>query len=728
MRLPSPEPRFSPAHAGAIVAAWAIVLAAIAIFAHATPLYFVETRLVGEHLPNARAILDGRLDLAYGAFREPGYPLLVALFAWPLGGDVALAAKLVSAIAMALSAWLGFAIARRAAGETAAAMALAILLTAPALVRWALEAGTDAPALALLLASTALVLAGGGARRALAAGALAAFAVLTRGDALFLVPCALIVILGAPSRGRRLLAYAAGFAGPIALWIAFATRAGGLPHDRSFLGVAWELYGDGVPWDQFERTIGARFHSLFDVFAFDPGRAAARVATNLFVHRALDARDLVTPALALLALPGLVLLSRRAPGRAWIRFAAACAFVLAFVSYDARLALFLLPLYAAGAGAAIAWAWRRTTAEPPMRWPGAVRAAIVALAGVIVADGAATAALDGGARLAAAPEETRAGGQAIARLAAGGGAIVARRPHAAYFAGRAFVPLPDEVAPWTLAAYARGRDADWVFYSPIELAERPELGVLADSGVSLPGLEPVLWRRLDERRFYAVYRVAERPDTTGFAAAYRGALRRHEEQRPRDASAALFVALRLLELGDAEGALARLDRLEATGASQAQLARHRSTALLALGRLDEAEKACRAAMALEPTTVWHWSRLGDLAARQERWNEAASFFERASALQPTNASVLERLGRCRIAEGEAVRAADAFERALVLEPVRADLRRLAMGAWQLAGNAERMKELYDEGISLGATPRDLLGTDPPPEVPARRRIQPARND
>ena len=111
------------------------------------------------------------------------------------------------------------------------------------------------------------------------------------------------------------------------------------------------------PWAEFERTIGARFHSLFDVLAFDPGRAASRVATNLFVHRALDARELVSPALAVLALPGLALLGRRREGRAWIGHAFACALVLAFVFYGARFALYLLPLYLACAGAAFAWAW-----------------------------------------------------------------------------------------------------------------------------------------------------------------------------------------------------------------------------------------------------------------------------------------------------------------------------------------------------------------------------------
>src|SRR5258706_497512 len=113
----------------------------------------------------------------------------------------------------------------------------------------------------------------------------AALAALTRTNALFLAPVALVTLARRPGWARALPAYAAGLAAPLAVWAAVARHAGGLPPDRNYLNVAWELYGRGVPWDTFEATTGSRFHSMAGVFAFDPLAAAAHIVSNLVVQR-----------------------------------------------------------------------------------------------------------------------------------------------------------------------------------------------------------------------------------------------------------------------------------------------------------------------------------------------------------------------------------------------------------------------------------------------------------
>jgi len=340
--------------AAAIALAWTAVVAAVAVLAHPTPLYTVETDLVGEYLPAARQLLAGVVDPAHYAFKGPGYPLLLAVLAGFLRGDVLAAARLLSPVAAGAAAWLAYLLSRRAANAAVATFVLLAMLASPVLVRHALQSGTDTPALALMLASTLLVLSGAGIGAGAAAGLLAGLAVLTRGNALFLVPCAALVLL-ASRRAPAFAAYAAGVAVPLALWNGIVSLHGGLPPDRNYLNVAWELYGRGVPWDQFQSTVGPRFRSMRDVFSYDPGRAAVHVARNLLAYRWLDARELVTLAPGVLAFPGLLVLARSERGRPWVLHGLACALVLAPVFYNARFALYLLPLYLAGAGESLVW-------------------------------------------------------------------------------------------------------------------------------------------------------------------------------------------------------------------------------------------------------------------------------------------------------------------------------------------------------------------------------------
>jgi len=226
-----------------------------------------------------------------------------------------------------------------------------------------------------LAATTWLLLGARSGRARFAAGLLAGCATLTRTNAAFLLPCAALVLAFEPRRLRTLATYALGAALPLAAWAWFAARHGGLPADRNYLNVAWELYGQGVPWDRFETTTGARFHSMLDVLRFDPLRAAAHVARNLVTQRADDLRELTTPWLGALALPGLIVLARRERARGWLLHGAACALVLAPVFYNARFGLYLLPLELAATGATLAWIAARVS----------VRRAVGALAAVLLA-------------------------------------------------------------------------------------------------------------------------------------------------------------------------------------------------------------------------------------------------------------------------------------------------------------------------------------------------------
>ena len=60
------------------VLSYTLVVFAVTVFLHPTPLYFVETDLLGEYIPAARALAAGSLAPAHLSYHGPGYPLLLA--------------------------------------------------------------------------------------------------------------------------------------------------------------------------------------------------------------------------------------------------------------------------------------------------------------------------------------------------------------------------------------------------------------------------------------------------------------------------------------------------------------------------------------------------------------------------------------------------------------------------------------------------------------------------
>ena len=698
------------------IALYTLLLVAVGVLLHPTPLYFVETDLLGEYIPAARAIAAGLLDPSHLAFHGPGYPLMLAGLAPLLGGDYWLAARLLSALSTGCAAWLAFALVRRFAGRAVALCALAGLLANPAFLRYGVEAGTDAPALALSLAATLGVLVASAPGVLLGAGLAAAVAILTRYNAAFLVPAATLVLLARPGRRSSLAWYAVGLALPLGAWLAVSARsAGGAPPDQNYLNLAYELYGRDLPWDRFVAEVGSRFHSLGDVLRFAPAKAAGRLAWNLGGHFARDLRELLPIWLGILAGPGALLAARR---RGWgppLVHAALCALALAPVFYSTRFALYLLPFYLAGAGALLfewpetlgAW-WRRPDGLPA---PAPPRAWAVGLAVLLLAGSAYVAVFQLHSNLADAPRETRLAGEELRRRGLAGGRIMARKPHVAYFARMDYVPMALSPSLGDLLARARAASVGYLFYSGIEKLQRPEYAVLSDSGLVLPGLQQVAYRALGGQRFYAVYRVAGvPPDPAALADSLGRALLRYADRRGAEPEAQVYAAVQLEAAGRFREALERLLPLERAGARDPAVAKLLSGAYFGLGAWDDAARECELAMKLETPTAWHWARLAAVRVKQARYAEAREGYRRAVELEPGNPAHLEHLGLANVALHDFAAAADAFDRCVRLVPGDAGLRRYAIGAYQLAGNPRRAREILEDGVRAGIPLSQLLGT------------------
>ena len=695
----------------AVILYTAVALAVSLLF-HPTPLYHVETDLVGGYVPAAQSLAQGRLAAEHYSYKGPGYPLLLAAVAPLCGGDYYLAARLLSVAAAGAAAWLAFLVVRSFAGVSVALLMLAGLLANPTFLRYAIEAGTDTPALALALLSTYGVLRAPAPGWLLGAGFAAGFAIVTRYNAAFLLPAAAAVLLWRSVPWRMAAGYAAGVLLPLGIWLGVNAQLTGDPlRNDNYISIAYELYGRDLPLDRFGAEIGWRFQSLRDVLLFDPLRAVLRILWNLGAHFVSDLHDLLPIWIGVLAGPGLWLGFRRPDWRPAALHFGLCALVLAPVFYASRFSLYLLPFYLAGAAVLFlqlpAWVGRVVSRAPKGRGLSAGVPAL-GMALVLVSGVAAVSQLR--EQLSTAPHETRDFGRLLADRGVAGERVMARKPHVAYFAGMNHVPMGVPSTIIDLIAEAHQAKAAYLLYSPIERILRPEFAVLSDSAVALPGLEQVAYRSWGSQNAYALYRLTgARVSTAVMAEAMDRALERYLERRSTEPEAQVFAAMQLLNANRHREALERLRAVVVQGGGEdPAVVGLLSTAYFGLRDYSRSYRACEAAMKLERPRAWHYARLGEIRARQNRFVEARNHLRRAVEMEPGNPKYLEGLGMTYSWLGEYGPAAAAFDRCVRLSPRDARMRRYAMGAYQLAGNDRRAVKILEAGTRLGIPVEQML--------------------
>lgn len=626
--------------AAATIALATLVLLGVVLVAHPIPLLGVETDLLADSFPAARALAGGHFTAATFQFRGPGYPLLLAGSSWLSGGDEFLAARLLNVIATAVSLAAAYLLMRAFLGPLVGLAVVLGLAANPVFVRAAFEAGTDMPALALGLAATGLAIRRGGPRACVAAGLVAGFAILTRTNMVFLAPAGLATLAAGAGRGRRLGAYLAGLIAPIGGWtLVHAAVTGSLPADRNYVNVAYEVYGQGKTYEWFWFQTGDAFHSLVDVLLYDPGRFARHVAGNALTHWLDDARQLMPVWIGAPALVGMVVAWHRRPGwRAMVLHAGLSYLVLTLVFYNPRFFLYLLPFYLSGTfGLLLAGADRVAApgrAGPPTGTPR-VR---LALAAALLIGSAAVAIAQARVALRDPPLEAKLAGEWLRGIGNPGQAVMARKPHVAYFAHMTYVPIPyaDRFADFLAAA--RQARADYLFVSPVEITLIPQLSVLSDPDVSLPGLVPIAHRTLPNDRGFALYRLVPpgvAPAT--FEDSLLVAIRRYAARRPDQPLAQTYLGGQLVTMERYREALTALAVAERLDPRDPLTARFQAVAHEELGEHEAAAAACQRALALESQGSWEHGYLGEIRLAQGRYAEARDELRLAMEGAPTEA-------------------------------------------------------------------------------------------
>ncbi len=680
----------------AVITAFAGAMLWISLAGHPTPLYDVETDLIGDYIPAAKGLLAGHFDPHHFEFRGPGYPVLLAATIPLTGGDAYLAARMLNVAAAAAAAAFAYLLIRAFLGGTVALGTLLALVANPVFVRASIEAASDMPAAAIALAATWLAVEGRGMRALALSGLLAGWAVITRYNFAFLPAAAAIAVLARRKAARSALPYAAGFALPVGGWMLAQAAASGTPlANPNYLNLAFEVYGKREGWEQFWGASGGRFHSYLDVARYDPVRFATHLATNLATRWLEDARWLMPVWIGAFAVPGMLFTWwKRERWAAMLAAFLGCYAVLSLVFYAPRFFIYLLPFYLSGVIGLLLLPRVRNGTPPrvPPRMLRVWRTAGPLAVAILVAASAMNAALSARRLLAAAPHETRLAGAALRALASPGESVMARKPHVAYFAGLGYVPLPDIESIPELFQAASSTGARYLFVSKIEAELRPPLEMLVDSGVSLPGLEPVAFAILDSTRYYALYRFsAPRVTRTAFEESLVATALRFVARRPGAPGPLSFLAGTLMEMGRFREALGPLREAARLAPSDERTARFEALAHSELGELDEAAAACERSLRLGSDDTWATAFLGHLRLQQGRAPEARDLLRRAVERVPASSSFLRELGLACFACGDWSGAAESFERGLRVEPTDATMRLFGARAWLRLGDRDRAR-------------------------------------
>ena len=644
-----------------------IAAAAIALFTafvgwfvlarHAVPLYQVETDLLGEYIPAARALLEGVIDPAHYTSKGVGYPLLLAATGALCGGDLWLAARLLNGAAAAASALLCYRLCRAWFSSEVALATLLGLLVNPNFVQASIEAATDLTALALTLGSMLCLTepVTGAARpnpratpsapRLALAGFIAGFTVITRSNFVVLPFAAGLLLLFRRAPLRAFAGYALGCAVPIAAWSALSGRPpGSAAASQNVLNVAYEFYGNSMR-DAFWTIATKHFHNMLDVVRFDPLRFTSHWLKNFGTRWMQDVSQLLTLPMGIPAIIGIALGAWRGRPRWMIALHFACVYaVLATVFYLPRFSLLLVPLYLCAA------AWLVFDAfGTRVRLPGAATSLRVARWAVwltLLIPVAQRAVTTEAGLLAAAPVETRAAGEILRRIATGESPVMASKPHVAHFAGQRYVPLPTITTYAELFDAARATGARYLFYSMPETDRCPQFLGLLSPGAKLPGIEVVEQRLDDPRHYFGLFRfTGERVSPAALDSASIVVTQRLVAGHPTDLLAIATLGDQLERAGRPRDALAVMESSSRTAPAFAPIARFQALSYLDLGLVDSAGIVAERLTSLPDLTGWDWALLGHILSFQGRLAESRDAYARAVRQEPARDEYRRALAR-----------------------------------------------------------------------------------
>ena len=637
------EARLETRVALAVAAIAAAIFLVLALGPHRIGDYFAETDFYGDYAKGARLIQHGRLIATRYGVIGPVYELTLALVGFVVR-DLFTAAKLISVAGAAASLILWFRLLARRADTRVALAAVLFIATNGYFGRYAHSATTDTLANGLQAGALCLLLGSRAPRAALAAGAVAALAFLTRYNAVYLFPAGVVAILAGatlyPARHAALLRFVAGFLALVVPWVLYSLTHGAAFSFQLHHNIAYEVFAHarGITWDEYERTLQPQFHNLWQVIARDPRAVAARMAYNVFDHLRRDALQLLGAPVALVAALGLPLGALDgALRRLWPLWLAGALLFLTLVPafYSERYSLSLLPFDATLAALAVASSRLALAVGARQLW---LKPALALLPLALATRQSVRGEVRFFDQL---PTEVLPCADTLRAEKRTGDRVIARKPHLASIAGVEPVSFPFTKTLPELADYARDHGSRWLFISWPEVESRPEYWYLLDTAAVVPGLRaravtrphPAVlyeigpgfgtnpaWLANDTLHTYHVARAQLLVDGTNFGALFalaavershghleltRFLLERAAAVKPNDLHTLLLLGDVVLSLNDAAAGVAVYDRALALDPASLEARVGRGWASLVAGRDEEAARFWRPVVdqAEDPATL-----------------------------------------------------------------------------------------------------------------------------
>lgn len=210
------------------------------------------------------------------------------------------------------------------------------------------------------------------------------------------------------------------------------------------------------------------------------------------------------------------------------------------------------------------------------------------------------------------------------------------------------------------------------------------------------------------RRSHALHALGHARLAAGDRPAALAAFREAVAADARQADAALALAGMLREDGDPAGSLAALAAAREAGAASARIEEAIAVLEWNAGRRDAAEKAARAALALDPGRGHAKAVLGVALLAQQKWGDAAQQLDEASRLVTDDADIPAALGYAFERLGRREDALAAFDRAIALEATHPTAHAHRGRSLEGVGDEARASEAYRTALANG-TPQAQAG-------------------
>ena len=476
-----------------------------------------ETDFINFTVPEAQRALDGEPLLSL--YHPPLYALIIAGMKAVFGSWLA-AGLAVSLLAGVVSLLTSYALFHKLAGPMAAWGAVVALLGSVSFMGESVRAANDTLFLALFLLAAWLAVMALTERSAMpwfCCGLVIGLALLTRSNALPLLLLVFAPVLDADRGVNAALRNIALVVGGIVLtslaMAGYASISGSniLPINNH-LNLAMTYFATGGDRSTIDAalSVAPQFGSLSDLLLADPVRIIKIYLFDLYQLICFDLFYLVERPLFFLFFPGVFLLLGGHFSRPMILVVlliAAEVLLVNFKPFEIRYYLFLVPLIGAAIGQ-VSWWLLNVSLPQTTRHVFAAAIALMALSAMT------TAALQVYGDTTSKETELAEALPKVEEVLGADAAIVARKPHLAYYAGVEGLYLPDLASLDQLKTYLDQPALDipegfesfvdvttesddlYLLYGENELKLRPQFSELADPAAAPSWLEPVAVSRV----------------------------------------------------------------------------------------------------------------------------------------------------------------------------------------------------------------------------------------